>query len=99
MVSPKFKRFFVKLSLVECVSISLKFRRYFVKLIFTKFKGFFAKLSSIDCRLISIKFEGFFIKFVSQLFLTVGLADLTAKKFWPTWLLPGARKCTRFSIR
>ena len=35
--------FFIKLSLIECVSISSKFRGSFVKLIFTKF-GYFVKV-------------------------------------------------------
>ena len=49
LVSPDSEGFFIKLSSIECVPISLKFREFFVKLIFTKFCYF-------------VKVQGDFIK-------------------------------------
>ena len=59
-VLPKPMRFFIKLSSIKRVSISLKLSESFVKLTFTK--SALCKMSFMDCGLISPKFKRFFYK-------------------------------------
>ena len=85
--------FFINFLSIECVLITLKFKGYFVKLTFTKSRRLFYKISIHGLWVNFTKiWESFFAKLMSP---TVPVSGRPIQEFWPTWIPPGAEKCTK----